>query len=1164
MLSHHLTRRSLDLELSFLGIINFIVMNYLTIDHLIVYASLLVILVVGLRAGRGIKTIREYAVANKMFGTTSLVFTYLATNLSGSSIINVASMIFSDGIIVTVALLGLIFTFIIRAVFIAPHAVYFPKCISMGDMMEQLYGKASGVIAGTLGFLSSVFLAGRELIVLGIICESLIGINAKPAILVGGLILTLYSAHGGIKSVVTTDVLQFLMVVLGIPLIAYIAVKQVGGMTTLLSQVPKQKWIITGHPKFYFYFTLFLLFTIFPAGMIDSAIMQRLLMGKSKKQLRDQYLVVAVFDPLFRYIVLLIALSGVVLYPGGEANGVVPRLINDFLPIGCKGLAATGLLAIVMSTVDSYLHVAGLTLIHDIIKPIYGKKGKVLSGSLEKYFAQGATLLVGIAAIAIGLHTTDMFGLLLDSLAATGPLLMFPLLSGMMGLKPEKKAFYTAMVVTVIAFPACKLFLPQNYRYLTTLISILANGITFFGTHLVINKGFKTVDRSREQYLSSYTPASPLLAWLKPKNILSYVQKKLQVDESPYVLAGIFCLFNLIFPHFLWNNMIKVHPKCLLVAHFIGGICCVLLMAKEKWSKTFQVKYLPALFYFTFLYCLPFTSTLMFMLSRGDGNWLAHLILSLTCLVVLVDWGMVVLLISLSIGLNLLAYPHFVPIPIEWEWHTTSVHVRMYQFLLSLVVGIFFARRKEKKIQQLEQEKQQLCQSQVLRETDYLYHLQYQALQKKQLETQKEPLKFAKQALDGLVNNHFVDASFAQKGLEQLESFVTYCKASFYQTMDAMRLHIRPIPLTELLVQLNSQINNSDYAECIRIQLLTQQKTITCDVDKIVQLLTYQVKSMVQETTAMLTLSIQDTELCYHLQAVPGSTRRLPALGFLFTQSADKELIETYYQGTTLPLCLEVPKSAMELPERNQTRLIEAHYGYQESSPVRGRLYVLPLEVNKIRAAVVDQDPIPIEVPLDTPASVALEHAFIQRLLETACLLDLTIVREAINTIKQVHQGQLRKSGEPFYTHPLNVATILLTMTQDPDTVLAALLHDVIEDTPMHVEQLAYQYGKRVAWLVQQVTHLDPTGKKTKLTETENHEQLAASSDGYAVMIKLADRLHNMRTLSFQPTAKQRLIAQETLDFYLPLSNGLESAVAPGVRLVVEELRTICEAVLQF
>ena len=480
-------------------------MKYLSIDHLIVYASLLLTLIVGLRAGKGIKTIREYAVGNKMFGTASLVFTFLATNLSGDSIINDATIIFRDGIIMTVVLLGLIPQFILIAFFVAPHAVYFPKCMTLGDMMQQLYGKTSGVIAGLLVLLQAIFFASREFVVLGIICESLIGINAKTAILVGGFMLTLYTAHGGIKSVVTTDVLQFLMVVVGIPIIAYMAVHQVGGMTSLLTKVPQEKWMLMDHPKFYFYLTLSM---IIPAGIIDSAIIQRLLMGKAKKQLRNQYLVLAFVDPTFRCLVALIAFAGIALYPGDEGRNIVVRMINDFIPFGFKGLVVAGLLAMVMSTVDSYLHVTGLTLVHDVIKPLCVKSGKTLSESLEKRFAQGATILVGIGAIAFGLHTPDPLVLLMNSLEATGPLLFVPFLNGLTGLKPEKKAFYRASAVTIVAWVACKLLLPEAYDYLTTLLCILVNGIAFFGTHCWINKGFKTVDRSGEPYLhvGSYTP----------------------------------------------------------------------------------------------------------------------------------------------------------------------------------------------------------------------------------------------------------------------------------------------------------------------------------------------------------------------------------------------------------------------------------------------------------------------------------------------------------------------------------------------------------------------------------------------------------------------------------------------------------------------------------
>jgi len=220
---------------------------------------------------------------------------------------------------------------------------------------------------------------------------------------------------------------------------------------------------------------------------------------------------------------------------------------------------------------------------------------------------------------------------------------------------------------------------------------------------------------------------------------------------------------------------------------------------------------------------------------------------------------------------------------------------------------------------------------------------------------------------------------------------------------------------------------------------------------------------------------------------------------------------------------------------------------------------VLPVSVDAIRSAIVDKNRLPKEYPLETPESLKLEQDFLDQLAQSFCVLDETIARDAITMIKYAHQGKRRKSGEPFYTHPLQVAMILLTVTKDPDAILAALLHDVVEDTALSLDQIAYQYGRRVAYLVQKLTHLDPTGKKTTLTKAENHAQLAAAENKEAVLIKLADRLHNMRTIRCHKPEKQRYIAQETLEFYLPLGKHIRDK---GVDGVLQELKTICEALV--
>jgi Na+/proline symporter len=460
-------------------------MNYFSVDYLIIYAFLIITLVLGIKAGRGIDNIRQYAIGDKNFSTAALVLTLLATNLAGASIMNGSARVFSSGIIMTASLLACSISFLITGLFIAPKAANFDHCLTMGDLMKEFYGNTSGVIAGLLGSLNAILLVGMELKVLGMMCESLLNIPATWGVIGGGTLLALYTAHGGIKSVTITDIFQFIVLAVFVPIIAHKALNHVGGLEALLQQVPASKIQIWSHPNFSFYLTLFLMWTI-PAGMIDPAIIQRLLMAKNGNQLRDQYLVVAAFDPLFRIMILIIGLSAIVLYPHIEAAQVVPHLVHSLLPTGLKGLVIAGLLAVGMSTIDSYLHAAGLTLVHDVFIPAWKPKDL----SQEVAWARIATLLVSAIGMYIGLKATDILGLAFSALETTAPLLMFPLFAGMMGLKADKQDFYTALVATILAFGIAKLTLPEAYGHFTILISMATNGIFFFGSHVVRNKKF--------------------------------------------------------------------------------------------------------------------------------------------------------------------------------------------------------------------------------------------------------------------------------------------------------------------------------------------------------------------------------------------------------------------------------------------------------------------------------------------------------------------------------------------------------------------------------------------------------------------------------------------------------------------------------------------------
>lgn len=153
---------------------------------------------------------------------------------------------------------------------------------------------------------------------------------------------------------------------------------------------------------------------------------------------------------------------------------------------------------------------------------------------------------------------------------------------------------------------------------------------------------------------------------------------------------------------------------------------------------------------------------------------------------------------------------------------------------------------------------------------------------------------------------------------------------------------------------------------------------------------------------------------------------------------------------------------------------------------------------------------------------------------------DVSLIERAYTTAELAHRGQLRKSGDPYITHPVAVATILAELGLTPPTLAAALLHDTVEDTDYSLEQLTAEYGEAIALLVDGVTKLDKvTYGEAAQSETVRKMVVAMAKDIRVLMIKLADRLHNARTWKFVPSSSAAKKARETLEIYAPLAHRL-------------------------
>ena len=153
----------------------------------------------------------------------------------------------------------------------------------------------------------------------------------------------------------------------------------------------------------------------------------------------------------------------------------------------------------------------------------------------------------------------------------------------------------------------------------------------------------------------------------------------------------------------------------------------------------------------------------------------------------------------------------------------------------------------------------------------------------------------------------------------------------------------------------------------------------------------------------------------------------------------------------------------------------------------------------------------------------------------------LDTVKKAYEFAEKTHEGETRASGEPYFTHPVAVSLKIAELKLDANTVAAALLHDVVENQGVKIEELKKQFGQEIAFLVEALTKAEKVRYRgvERAVESLRKMFLAIAQDIRVVIIKLMDRLHNMETVSALPLEKQRRIALETMELYAPLADRL-------------------------
>ena len=416
------------------------------LDQGIVTVYLVAILGLGLWSSRRIDSMQQFAVAGRNFTSLVIFATLSASFIGGGFSIGNAEKVFLFGIANIVALWGFSLKEILVGTFIAPRMDRFTDILSVGDIMKRDYGTMGQVITGVFSFLLCAGIVGAQVGGIGIVFHVFTGMPHTLGILIGCGIVITYTTFGGMRAIIFTDVVQFLVLAIAIPAALWLGIRQAGGWEAVLEAVPQTHLQIPGDAMSTIAFlSLFLTFVL--GETLVPPYVQRLYIGRNANHTARGTLLSGLFSIPFFAVTGLIGLVALALQPDLDANLALPFVIREVLPMGIRGIAIAGVISIVMSSADSFLNAASIALTHDIVKPVLGSR---ISPKQELLLAKLTTVAVGILAVFLAIRIRSVLDILIFAYNFWAPVILIPLTATLLGVRSNRWSFLAGAIAGII------------------------------------------------------------------------------------------------------------------------------------------------------------------------------------------------------------------------------------------------------------------------------------------------------------------------------------------------------------------------------------------------------------------------------------------------------------------------------------------------------------------------------------------------------------------------------------------------------------------------------------------------------------------------------------------------------------------------------------------
>ncbi|MHB9148183.1 MAG: HD domain-containing protein, partial [Candidatus Amoebophilus sp.] len=928
-----------------------------------------------------------------------------------------------------------------------------------------------------------------------------------------------YSAFGGIKSVTFTDVIQFITFGTLLPALALVIWNHIEDPNQIVNTITTNsnfslKNLVEDSPKL---MDILALICYFMIPSLAPQLFQRMAMAKDISQIKRSIAYSTGLLLLINLFIIWIAVLILTAKPDLTTSQVISYMIEKYTYPGLKGFLGVGVIALAMSSADSVLNSCAVLVTNDILPPLK------ITKQASVRVAVITTFVIGLFSILLALSIQNILQILLLSANFDMPIIILPMLLTIFGFRTSKRVILIGMGAGF----AVTIFLMLYFKDVNSFVpGMLANLIFMLGSHYLLKEKGGWI-KQEEAGLIDIHQAYPITwkdRWNKLKSIkpLAYLEKNLPDQEYYYPLLAFYLLIaTYVSLYQLPEGMEQKYLGLYRTIQYSVLVITTSLLGFQIWPAPLKNKrFLAWMWPLLIFYTLFFVGGMIVMMSGFQPNQVLIFMLSLVMISLFTYLPLALTLAIAGMALAAWVFKRITGQDISPNQAMPISFHFSYGLLLfsSLLIALFRFKEKQKR---LESKNSYLVTLYEERNNELAEILGYREEVLKELNADEKAL------LD--------------------QTTAAYLQQILYRMTDYTRLEVAKINLEKLLSDVKEIINLTEFdiTPHIITKKNTKEEDINGDVIKLKQLLVNGIEYVHKHNppNQPITVVVEDAQLGHQIEHIKDYTRQLAALKFTITTQKPTSAKKDIYMIDQLSLN-QIPLIGQHSGKGKlieNIRIIHAHYGYAEIDDGHTQVYVLPLNVREIRGKVMELLRAPAVADpeeLKHPLAIELEEKLMDKV--KASKIDIKVVSKALDTIKRYHAGVKRKSGEPFFTHPMNVALILLEYSQDQDAVVAALLHDTVEDTGLSLIQIKGMFGEQVTFIVKKVTNLEDNLRRVSLEEHENLHRLINYEDKRAAYVKLADRLHNMRTISGHSSlAKQKNIANETLSFFVPLAKSL-------------------------